>query len=153
VSYGLKESGLERLISASYTLLGLMSFLTAERRRYAPGPSNRQYGRQGGGRDPLRLREEVHPRGTVNWKSLIDLNGYPGVKEKAFYDSKARSTSSRTAMYSSFATVNLQSTSGPRDPSPCVLLRSRHDDGFGRSRIGRLRRRLSLRSAGRPLLR
>src|SRR5437867_7492795 len=29
VSYGLEESGLERLISASYTLLGLMSFLTA----------------------------------------------------------------------------------------------------------------------------
>jgi ribosome-binding ATPase len=28
-SYGLKESGLERLISATYSLLGLMSFLTA----------------------------------------------------------------------------------------------------------------------------
>src|SRR6185312_7504918 len=28
-SYGLQESGLERLISATYRLLGLMSFLTA----------------------------------------------------------------------------------------------------------------------------
>src|ERR1700675_3340831 len=28
-SYGLKESGLERMISATYSLLGLMSFLTA----------------------------------------------------------------------------------------------------------------------------
>jgi ribosome-binding ATPase len=28
-SYGLSESGLERLITATYSLLGLMSFLTA----------------------------------------------------------------------------------------------------------------------------
>src|SRR5207247_5580673 len=28
-SYGLKESGLERLVAATYSLLGLMSFLTA----------------------------------------------------------------------------------------------------------------------------
>ena len=38
-SYGLKESGLERLISATYSLLGLMSFLTAGETECAPGPS------------------------------------------------------------------------------------------------------------------
>ena len=34
-SYGLKESGLERLITATYRLLGLMSFLTAGENRSA----------------------------------------------------------------------------------------------------------------------
>ena len=62
-SYGLKESGLERLISATYSLLGLMCFLTAgedECRAWTiPMDSTRG---EGGGRDPLRLREEVHPR-------------------------------------------------------------------------------------------
>lgn len=35
---GLKESGLEKLIAASYRLLGLISYLTAGERRPAPGP-------------------------------------------------------------------------------------------------------------------
>ena len=38
-SYGLKESGLERLISATYSLLGLMCFLTAGETKCAPGRS------------------------------------------------------------------------------------------------------------------
>ena len=62
-SYGLSESGLERLITATYSLLGLMSFLTAgedECRAWTiPMQQHRGEGRRG---DSLRFRKEVHPR-------------------------------------------------------------------------------------------
>ena len=62
-SYGLQESGLERLISATYSLLGLMSFLTAgedEVRAWTiPANSNAV---KAAGRHPFGFRKEVHPR-------------------------------------------------------------------------------------------
>jgi GTP-binding protein YchF len=83
VSYGLKESGLERLISASYSVLGLMSFLTAGETEVhawtipigstavkAAGAIHSDF-------EKKFIRAEV-----VNWKSLVDLGGYPGVREK-----------------------------------------------------------------------
>src|SRR5579871_231543 len=82
-SYGLKESGLERLIAATYALLGLMSFLTAgetEVRAWTI-PMNSTAQKAAGGIhsdfEKKFIRAEV-----VNWKSLIDLDGYVGVKEK-----------------------------------------------------------------------
>jgi ribosome-binding ATPase len=82
-SYGLKESGLERLISATYALLGLMSFLTAgetEVRAWTI-PMNSTAQKAAGAIhsdfEKKFIRAEV-----VNWKTLIDLGGYPGVKEK-----------------------------------------------------------------------
>ena len=62
-SYGLKESGLQRIIAATYRLLGLMSFLTAgetEVRAWTI-PMN-STAREGGGRDSLGFREEIHTR-------------------------------------------------------------------------------------------
>ncbi len=82
-SYGLKESGLERLIKATYSLLGLMSFLTAgetEVRAWTI-PMNSTAQKAAGAIhsdfEKKFIRAEV-----VNWKSLIDLDGYVGVKEK-----------------------------------------------------------------------
>ncbi len=82
-SYGLKESGLERLIAATYALLGLMSFLTAgetEVRAWTV-PMNSTAPKAAGAIhsdfEKKFIRAEV-----VNWKTLIDLDGYPGVKEK-----------------------------------------------------------------------
>ena len=82
-SYGLTESGLERLISATYSLLGLMSFLTAgedEVRAWtipfhstavkAAGAIHSDF-------EKKFIRAEV-----VNWKSLVDLGGYPAVRDK-----------------------------------------------------------------------
>jgi GTP-binding protein YchF len=82
-SYGLTESGLERLISATYSLLGLMSFLTAgedEVRAWtvpfhstavkAAGVIHSDF-------EKKFIRAEV-----VNWKSLVDLGGYPAVRDK-----------------------------------------------------------------------
>jgi GTP-binding protein YchF len=82
-SYGLAESGLERLIAATYSLLGLMSFLTAgedEVRAWtipfhstavkAAGAIHSDF-------EKKFIRAEV-----VNWKSLVDLGGYSGVRDK-----------------------------------------------------------------------
>jgi GTP-binding protein YchF len=83
ISYGLKESGLERLISASYTLLGLMSFLTAgetEVRAWTIPIGSTAVKAAGAIHSDFEkkfIRAEV-----VNWKSLVDLGGYPGVREK-----------------------------------------------------------------------
>jgi len=82
-SYGLKESGLVRLISATYALLGLMSFLTAgedEVRAWTiPMHSNavKAAGAIHSDFEKKFIRAEV-----VNWKNLVDLGGYPGVREK-----------------------------------------------------------------------
>jgi ribosome-binding ATPase YchF (GTP1/OBG family) len=82
-SYGVSESGLERLIAATYSLLGLMSFLTAgedEVRAWtipfhstavkAAGAIHSDF-------EKKFIRAEV-----VNWKSLVDLGGYAGAREK-----------------------------------------------------------------------
>jgi ribosome-binding ATPase YchF (GTP1/OBG family) len=82
-SYGLKESGLERLISATYTLLGLMSFLTAgedECRAWtipAGSPAVKAAGAIHSDFEKKFIRAEV-----VNWQALIDHGGYAGVREK-----------------------------------------------------------------------
>jgi GTP-binding protein YchF len=82
-SYGLAESGLERLISATYSLLGLMSFLTAgeDECRAWTIPMNSTAVKAAGAIhsdfEKKFIRAEV-----VNWKSLVDLGGYAGVREK-----------------------------------------------------------------------
>jgi GTP-binding protein YchF len=82
-SYGLEESGLERLISATYSLLGLMSFLTAgetEVRAWTIPVHSTAVKAAGAIHSDFEkkfIRAEV-----VNWKSLMDLGGYPGVREK-----------------------------------------------------------------------
>jgi len=82
-SYGLEESGLERLISATYALLGLMSFLTAgedECRAWTipmNSPAVKAAGAIHSDFEKKFIRAEV-----VNWKSLTDLGGYAGAREK-----------------------------------------------------------------------
>jgi GTP-binding protein YchF len=82
-SYGLNQSGLERLITVTYSLLGLMSFLTAgedECRAWTipqNSPAVKAAGAIHSDFEKKFIRAEV-----VNWKSLVDLGGYPGVREK-----------------------------------------------------------------------
>jgi GTP-binding protein YchF len=82
-SYGLKESGLERLITATYALLGLMSFLTAgeDECRAWTIPMNSHAVKAAGAIhsdfEKKFIRAEV-----INWKSLIDLGGYAGARDK-----------------------------------------------------------------------
>ncbi len=82
-SYGLSESGLERLITATYSLLGLMSFLTAgedECRAWTIPMQSTAVKAAGAIHSDFEkkfIRAEV-----VNWKTLIDLGGYPGARDK-----------------------------------------------------------------------
>src|SRR5215471_11860201 len=82
-SYGLRESGLERLISATYSLLGLMSFLTAgedECRAWtipAHSTAVKAAGAIHSDFEKKFIRAEV-----VSWKTMIDLGGYSGARDK-----------------------------------------------------------------------
>jgi GTP-binding protein YchF len=82
-SYGLAESGLERLVHASYSLLGLMSFLTAgetEVRAWTipkDSPAVQAAGAIHSDFEKKFIRAEV-----INWQDLIDLGGYAGAREK-----------------------------------------------------------------------
>ena len=82
-SYGLPESGMERLISATYLLLGLMSFLTAgetEVRAWTIPLHSKAVNAAGAIHSDFEkkfIRAEV-----VNWQALLDHGGYPSVKEK-----------------------------------------------------------------------
>jgi hypothetical protein len=82
-SYGLAESGLVRLIAATYSLLGLMSFLTAgetEVRAWTVPIHSTAVKAAGAIHSDFEkkfIRAEV-----VNWKALVEHNGYPGVREK-----------------------------------------------------------------------
>jgi GTP-binding protein YchF len=82
-SYGLQESGLERLISATYSLLGLMSFLTAgedECRAWTIPMHSTAVKAAGAIHSDFEkkfIRAEV-----VNWKTMIELGGYSGARDK-----------------------------------------------------------------------
>ncbi len=82
-SYGLKGSGLQRMISATYALLGLMSFLTAgetEVRAWTIPMNSKAVHAAGAIHSDFEkkfIRAEV-----VNWKALIEHDGYPGVRDK-----------------------------------------------------------------------
>ncbi len=82
-SYGLKEPGLQRLITATYSLLGLMSFLTAgetEVRAWTIPMQSTAVKAAGAIHSDFEkkfIRAEV-----VNWQALIEHNGYPGVRDK-----------------------------------------------------------------------
>ena len=83
-SYGLPGSSLDRLISASYTLLGLMSFLTAgedEVRAWtipAGSTAVKAAGAIHSDFEKKFIRAEV-----VNWQTLVDAGGYSGLRGTA----------------------------------------------------------------------
>jgi GTP-binding protein YchF len=82
-SYGLKESGLERLIAATYALLGLMSFLTAgETEVRAWTIPMQSTAVKAAGAIHSDFEKKFIRAETVNWQALVDLGGYSGVREK-----------------------------------------------------------------------
>ncbi len=82
-SYGLKESGLERLIAATYALLGLMSFLTAgETEVRAWTIPMHSTAVKAAGAIHSDFEKKFIRAETVNWQALVDHGGYPGVREK-----------------------------------------------------------------------
>ncbi|MGA2271122.1 MAG: DUF933 domain-containing protein [Bryobacteraceae bacterium] len=82
-SYGLQESGLERLISATYSLLGLMSFLTAsETEVHAWTVPIHSTALKAAGAIHTDFEKKFIRAEVVNWKALVDLGGYAGAREK-----------------------------------------------------------------------
>ena len=82
-NYGLKDSAVQRLIGATYSLLGLMSFLTAgdtECRAWTI-PMNSK-APQAAGAIHTDLEKKFIRAEVVNWKTLVDHNGYSGVRDK-----------------------------------------------------------------------
>lgn len=82
-SYGLKESGLERLIEATYKLQGLMSFLTAgetEVRAWTVPIGSKAP--QAAGAIHTDFEKKFIRAEVVNWQLLVEHNGYSGLKEK-----------------------------------------------------------------------
>lgn len=83
-SYGLTESGLERMVSASYALLGRMSFLTAgepEVRAWTIPINCKAVHAAGEIHSDLEkkfIRAEV-----ANWKDLVDHGGWSGLRGTA----------------------------------------------------------------------
>ncbi len=81
-SYGLKEPGLERLIQATYSLLGLMSFLTAgetEVRAWTVpknSPAPKAAGAIHSDFEKKFIRAEV-----IHWQKLVDYGGYPQARQ------------------------------------------------------------------------
>ena len=83
LSYGLKESALQRLITATYALLGLMSFLTAgETEVRAWTIPMRSTAVKAAGAIHSDFEKKFIRAEVVNWQALMDHNGYPGVREK-----------------------------------------------------------------------
>ena len=82
-TYGLTEPGLNRMIGATYDLLGLMSFLTAgdtECRAWTipkSSPAVKAAGAIHSDFEKKFIRAE-----TIQWDTLLELNGYQGAKEK-----------------------------------------------------------------------
>lgn len=82
-SYGLSEPGLNRIITATYSLLGLMSFLTAgETEVRAWTIPQHSKAPQAAGAIHSDFEKKFIRAEVVNWKNLVDLKGYPGVREK-----------------------------------------------------------------------
>jgi GTP-binding protein YchF len=81
-SYGLKESGLDRLIRATYELLGLISFFTAGEPEVRAWTIRR-------GATAVRAAGEIHSdieRGfikaeVVRWNDLLESGGWAGARE------------------------------------------------------------------------
>ena len=82
-SYGLPGNALDRLVNASYPLLGLMSFLTAgetEVRAWTIPIASTAVKAAGAIHSDFEkkfIRAEV-----VNWEQLVEAGGYPGLRDK-----------------------------------------------------------------------
>ncbi|MEZ5403519.1 MAG: DUF933 domain-containing protein [Bryobacteraceae bacterium] len=80
-SYGLTEPGLDRMIERTYDLLGLMSFLTAgetECRAWTI-PKNSTAVKAAGAIHSDFEKKFIRAE-TVNWKDLVDHDGYAGLR-------------------------------------------------------------------------
>ncbi len=80
-TYGLAEPGLDRVIEATYDLLGLMSFLTAgetEVRAWTIPKETKAV--KAAGAIHTDFEKKFIRAETINWERLVELGGYSGAK-------------------------------------------------------------------------
>ena len=81
--FGLKESGLDKLVRASYALLGLISYLTAgEKETRAWTIKNGTKAPQAAGKIHTDFEKGFIRAEVVEWQTLLDCNGLVGAREK-----------------------------------------------------------------------
>ena len=81
--FGLKESGLDKLVRASYALLGLISYLTAgEKETRAWTIKNGTKAPQAAGKIHTDFEKGFIRAEVVDWQILLECNGYNGAREK-----------------------------------------------------------------------
>lgn len=96
---GLTESGLEKLVRASYRLLGLMSFLTSgedETRAWTIKIGTKAP--QAAGKIHTDFERGFIKAEVVNYQDLLDCGSYAGAREKAWFVWKERNMWFRTEM-------------------------------------------------------
>ena len=82
-SYGLSEPGLDRMIQATYDLLGLMSFLTAGDTEVRAWTIPKQTpAAKAAGAIHTDFEKKFIRAETIQWTRLVELGGYTGAKEK-----------------------------------------------------------------------
>ena len=103
---GLKESGLEKLIAASYDLLGLMSFLTAgetETRAWTIKKGTKAP--QAAGKIHSDFERGFIRAEVVNYKDLLECGSLAAAREKGLVGLEEKTTSYRTETSSSSAST------------------------------------------------
>ena len=81
--FGLKESGLDKLIKASYSLLGLISYLTAgEKETRAWTITRGTKAPQAAGKIHTDFEKGFIRAEVVEWETLLECGGLTGAREK-----------------------------------------------------------------------
>jgi ribosome-binding ATPase YchF (GTP1/OBG family) len=75
------EPGLDRVIHATYDLLGLQTYLTAGPKESALDRAQGRDRSPGGRRHPHGFREGLHSREVIAYDDYVRLNGEAGAKE------------------------------------------------------------------------
>ena len=80
---GVKSSGVDRLIQSAYSLLGLMSFLTAGEKEVRAWTDPARHARAAGrGHHPHRHRARLHPAEIVSYDDLVRVGSNAAAREQ-----------------------------------------------------------------------
>jgi ribosome-binding ATPase len=83
-SYGLAESGLERLVGAAYELLGLITFFTADQGKEAMARPLRRGATawQAAGEVHTEIQERFVKAEVINWQDLVSCGGFVAARDR-----------------------------------------------------------------------
>ena len=83
-SYGVAESGLERLVHAAYELLGLITFFTADQDKEAMARALRRGASawDAAGEVHTDLQEQFVKAEVIGWRDLVECGGYVAARDR-----------------------------------------------------------------------